>query len=313
MKQDKSPKFKYSKVLLPVIHVESWEQAEKNLEICKGTEADGVFLISHSLNDRELLKIAKDLKLENPNYWMGINLLGMKTTEAFWNADFMDAIWVDNAFTSDCEIPKHEAGRMMSFLYNREKPSMFGGVAFKYQPKDENLQETCRLAQKFVDVITTSGDKTGQPPTLQKIKELHSYVGDVPLAIASGITYDNVEQFLPYVNYFLVSTGISKSFAELDGNKVSELAKKIHAGYQRKNVLPVTPKPVKYVLDIWPQQEKELWEQGTWIYQEGQYQIPNGTHCNYVADLNRSIPRTNWVFDESPYKTIIRQLMLAGY
>lgn len=230
MKQNKAPKFKYSNALLPVIHVESLEQTEQNLKICQNSDVDGVFLISHSLNDRELLQIAKYLKQENPNYWMGINLLGMTTTEAFWNADFMDAVWVDNAFTSNCEIPEHEAGRMMSFLYNREKPPMFGGVAFKYQPKDENLKETCRLAQKFVDVITTSGDATGQPPTLQKIQELHSYVGDVPLAIASGIAVDNVEQFLPYVKYFLVSTGISDTFTEFNQEKVAQLTKRIHHG-----------------------------------------------------------------------------------
>lgn len=105
---------------------------------------------------------------------------------------------------------------------------MFGGVAFKYQPKDENLKETCRLAQKFVDVITTSGDATGKPPTLQKIQELHSYVGTVPLAIASGIDIDNVKQFLPYVKYFLVSTGISDTFSQLNQLKVHNLAKVIH-------------------------------------------------------------------------------------
>lgn len=45
-----------------------------------------------------------------------------------------------------------------------------------------------------------------------------------PLAIASGITATNVEQFTPYADAFLVATGVSSSFHELDEEKMKKLA-----------------------------------------------------------------------------------------
>jgi uncharacterized protein len=53
-------------------------------------------------------------------------------------------------------------------------------------------------------------------------------LGGFPLAIASGITPENVEAYLPYVDAFLVATGISSSFTELDSERVRMLAEKVH-------------------------------------------------------------------------------------
>ena len=43
-----------------------------------------------------------------------------------------------------------------------------------------------------------------------------SAFGDVPLAIASGITPDNVHPYLDYADCYLVATGIGSSFSDLD-------------------------------------------------------------------------------------------------
>ena len=48
-------------------------------------------------------------------------------------------------------------------------------------------------------------------------------IGDSPLAIASGITLENVSQYLPIADCFLVATGISESFFELDPVRTREL------------------------------------------------------------------------------------------
>lgn len=47
------------------------------------------------------------------------------------------------------------------------------------------------------------------------------------LAVASGITCDNIDAYLPYIDVYLVATGISIDHYELDEVKVSELALKI--------------------------------------------------------------------------------------
>jgi predicted TIM-barrel enzyme len=64
---------------------------------------------------------------------------------------------------------------------------------------------------------------------LKKFKEMKENCGDTPLAVASGITPENVDQFLPYVDCFMVSTGISKSFHDLDPVKTHQLATLINA------------------------------------------------------------------------------------
>lgn len=63
---------------------------------------------------------------------------------------------------------------------------------------------------------------------MEKIATMKKAIGDKPLAIASGITLENVENYLPYTEYFLVATGISHTFNELDPVKVGELCKAIH-------------------------------------------------------------------------------------
>ncbi len=54
-------------------------------------------------------------------------------------------------------------------------------------------------------------------------------IGDHALAVASGITPENVGDFLPYVDAFLVASGIEKRFGYFDAGKLGALADAIHA------------------------------------------------------------------------------------
>ena len=71
-------------------------------------------------------------------------------------------------------------------------------------------------AVPYLDVITTSGTATGQAASLSKIRQIRAAIGDHPLAIASGLTPENITSYLPYANCFLVATGISRSFEMFD-------------------------------------------------------------------------------------------------
>lgn len=206
--------FKNAKIVLPVIHVESISQARNNVLICQEANADGCFLIGHEVNDDELIGISYELVSEFQDFWMGINCLGSSPMESIKNASFMDGVWTDNVF--DSQVESDYQG-----IY-------FGGVAFKYQPVVKPLQEACIDSKAFVDVVTTSGPATGAAPDLSKIQLMREYLGDHPLAIASGITVDNVSQFLPYVDCFLVATGISHNWRDLDPVKMKLLVEKVH-------------------------------------------------------------------------------------
>ncbi len=89
----------------------------------------------------------------------------------------------------------------------------FGGVAFKYQRPVEDLTSAARIAARYMDVVTTSGPGTGIAAARDKIVAMKEAVGDLPLA----------------ADCFLVATGISRSFTELDLEKVNRLLGRVRA------------------------------------------------------------------------------------
>ena len=103
----------------------------------------------------------------------------------------------------------------------------FGGVAFKYQREVEDVAAAARAALSYVDVVTTSGQGTGEAPAIAKIRAMKAAIGEVPLAIASGIRPENVGDYRGICDCFLVATGISSSASELDGARVAKLVAKL--------------------------------------------------------------------------------------
>ena len=95
-----------------------------------------------------------------------------------------------------------------------------------------------------VDVVTTSGTQTGYAPDVEKVAVMRRALderalalssGGLPgseegnaLAIASGVTPVNIEVFLPYVDAYLVATGIEDRFGVFDPKRVRDLAAAIH-------------------------------------------------------------------------------------
>ncbi len=216
------------KVLIPVIHVVDMGQMLKNLEVAVSNGADGVFLISHgSVSYRKLIKMHnKAIKLY-PHFWIGLNFLDLPGKTVFDKIpDSVNGIWVDNGGINDDNI---EQAKLISKSIKRSsfKGLYFGGVAFKGQ-YFKNAKKCASLAVDFMDIVTTSGTMTGKAASLKKIISMKKAIGDESLAVASGITIENVKEYLPYVDYFLVATGISINFHELDPVKVKELSKIVH-------------------------------------------------------------------------------------
>ena len=219
-----------TKAFFPVIHVSSDEQmARRSVDIARKSGADGVFLISHSIGSRLLLSIYSRVRQDHPDWWIGINRLDVSPEVSLFTApEDMSAVWTDGtvALRRYNEIRQIQAGRKSwDGLY-------FGGVAFKYRPhvEKDDFPFLSRAATEFTDVITTSGEKTGSPPAVEKIRIMREAIGEFPLAIASGITAKNVTQFIPYVDAFLVASSIIDSFYSLlDYEKTKKLAERIHA------------------------------------------------------------------------------------
>jgi uncharacterized protein len=217
--------------LFVVIHVMDKEQVLRNTRIAVEEGADGIFLIDHHEFHATPKLLKESFEVARGAYSdlrIGLNFLGMRVDQAYHYApEETFAIWSDN---SRAELSPEGIDRIKQtwrkYHYGDSlHPLYFGGVAFKYQNEEEDPAQAAKTASRFLDVITTSGTRTGTPPTVEKIRLMRDAIGDHPLAIASGITPDNVSLFLPYINCVLVATGISKSDTELDAKLVSRLRK----------------------------------------------------------------------------------------
>jgi len=210
-------KFPTPHVVLPVIHVATERQALRNASIAYDAGADGVFLINHTTSSAELLDIHAAVAAAFPAWWIGVNCLDLEPRNVFGAVSRrVDGVWVDNAMIDE-EGAEQTAGQRVLDAQREHgwNGLYFGGVAFKYQREVENLQAAARIARGYMDVVTTSGPGTGQAAHVEKIRTMKEALGDFPLAIASGITPDNISGYLPFSDCYLVATGISTDFDEL--------------------------------------------------------------------------------------------------
>jgi len=210
--------FSHKHVVLPVIHVKSQQQALRNAQIAYEAGADGVFLINHTINAEGLLAIQNAVANVYPDWWVGVNCLGLSPGDVFARiSPRIAGVWVDNAMILENQRNQSEAQAVLNARQQSGWNGLyFGGVAFKYQRHVDDLCAAAKTARDFMDVVTTSGPGTGKPAHVEKIRIMKSSLEDFPLAIASGITPDNVADYLPYSDCYLVATGISRSFDDLD-------------------------------------------------------------------------------------------------
>lgn len=223
-------RFTKQHVLLPVVHAENGEQTLRNVGIAHDAGADGVFLINHGITYTELLEHYATVREAFPRFWIGINFLDLGRRGIKALPESANGIWTDNAgiieHHSDPTAGARRDWRERQFIGWRG--IYFGGVAFKYQkPEVVDMARVAELAAPFVDVVTTSGPGTGEAADPEKIRLMKEAIGDKPLAIASGITPENISEYLPYADCFLVATGISSSHTELDPSLVYQLARQL--------------------------------------------------------------------------------------
>lgn len=209
--------FNRARVLLPVVHCCDEVQATSQALLAREHGADGVFLINQGgLNAEAVVHVALNVMAASPGWFVGVNLLGRDGIDLGYLARDLDGVWEDSA---DPELADVYPG-----LY-------FGGVAFKYQaPVHSDLlgSVALRAARQGISVVTTSGPATGEPAPIEKVQVMRSALGDHALALASGITPENVGEFLPYVDAYLVASGIERSFGEFDPARLRALADTVH-------------------------------------------------------------------------------------
>jgi predicted TIM-barrel enzyme len=228
--------FGVSHVLLPVVHPSSWDEALHSVAVAVDAGVKGVFLIDQGLSAPEVLRLMLTVRERWPSLWLGVNLLAFGPAKGLGVAldalgGRLDGLWGDNAGVDENASEQPKAQKLLTARRERGWNGLyFGGVAFKYQREvaASDLGKAARAAVPYVDVICTSGPGTGHAADVDKVAALRAGVGpDVAMALASGVTAENVAQYLPYVNAFLVGTGIEESFGVLDAVKVATLQQRI--------------------------------------------------------------------------------------
>jgi hypothetical protein len=231
-----SPRFKSAftnrHVVLPVIHVESESQALRNVELALDAGSDGLFLINHSIGSEALLEIHAAVACRFADAWIGVNCLDLLPTDVFRRiSERVGGVWADNAMIDESNDQQPYAQRVLDARdVHSPRTLYFGGVAFKYQRHVDDLASAAKKAAEFMDVVTTSGPGTGQAAHVDKIRAMKQALGEFPLAIASGITPDNIGAYLPHSDCYLVATGIGKSFSDLDRGLLDRLIAQVR-GY----------------------------------------------------------------------------------
>lgn len=224
-------------IVLPVIHVLDAPQALSNMSIAFGEGATGIFLINHDFQKEDLLPILETARKEFPEAWIGVNFLAVTGLDAFpvlgdleRQGVSIDAYWADNARIDEtrAETDQPEADAIdAARAASNWRGLYFGGTAFKVQRAvpAEFFGVAARIAARHMDVVTTSGLKTGMAPDLSKIRTFRSALNDRALALASGVTPDNAGEYAPFVDAFLVATGINHEgdFYNIDPKRLKQL------------------------------------------------------------------------------------------
>ena len=212
--------------IIPVIHTVDFKQVTHNIQLCHANGIDDIFLIDHRVTDTSIEDIKNYIdwtRTNIPDMRIGVNFLQLDTIEALEKSkEFnIDYIWADRSYIENKTLDVAEK----AYYAHKGIQLYFGCVAFKYQRPIKNLEWTCRTACEYMDVITTSGSKTGVPPSIEKIKKMRAYIGNKPLAIASGITPENKSLFIDYVDYFLVASSIIDKNEMIIESRLKELIK----------------------------------------------------------------------------------------
>lgn len=228
--------------IYPVIHIDSEAQATEQATLALESGADGVYLIDHhNTHDTALLLSAyNSVKGTFPSGFVGLNFLQRHSSALAFRellaakaSDVIDeypsALWVDYADTDkeETEALRTEQPELADILY-------LGGVAFKYTnaytaDAEKAADEAARLAP-FVDVVTTSGAGTGIAPSPEKIASMKKATSPKPLAVASGISIDNIEGYAGSFDQLLVSTSIEEEpySGIFNEKRLKELIDKAH-------------------------------------------------------------------------------------
>lgn len=224
------------RMVLPVVHHLDDLLTLQQANLALNCGADGVFLIAHGGDNDALIPLAETLKATRPDALVGINLLGLGAREAYHRGleACLDMVWADAPGITSKGASPEAAWLSGDIDHYADGPLFFASVAFKYQPVENFPGGAAVMAKNMSMLPTTSGSATGSAPDLEKIRVMCEALQGGALAVASGMTPENVKDYLPYVTHFLVATGVSRDAHHFDEGRLTQFISCVRA-YEPKD------------------------------------------------------------------------------
>lgn len=218
----------YKKLFLVALHVKDYYQAIREAaKMLTPNGAHGVILVNNGLKISSkkseypsLFDTAMELKSKvGDKYLVGINPLDLRTAkeaiEILYETVDQYGIWPDVLWTDTHPIVEKSSRVYIpeSILFDIKgmETAYYGSISFKGQPEPHDLETVALLGSRNFHTVVTSGPGTGQPADVEKIKKMSEIVGSDKLALASGVTTENLYQYFEYVNTFIVGTSLQQS------------------------------------------------------------------------------------------------------
>lgn len=192
-----------------------------------------------NMNDVEASLVL--LEKERPMVVRGVNVLDdYFTSYRFaqqYGGTFMQ---VDSAAGHLVPDDDKKYGEMIKPLRESSNLFVLGGVRFKYQPylSGRSLETDLMIAKERCDAIVVTGEKTGMPTSLEKVKEFRDILNEFPIIIGAGMTPENCFDQLKISDGAIVGStfkldGITSN--EVDPERVKRLMEKVFLIRARKN------------------------------------------------------------------------------
>lgn len=214
-------------IFLPVVHVVDPDQTFSEVDVVLSNGAEGFFLIAHKLPFHHLTEIFNKVRNLHPTAWMGVNYLDLRADSATRMVAHMadcDGLWVDSLGCKEPDMNPTRLSGLARYLGAGGTWRFFAGTNFKYQIEETDPDAVTRRNSELFDVVCTSGPATGSPPEIEKILRMRRQLAGTPLAVASGISAENIEHFLDYVDCFMVASSLEIEHGQMDPEKVRRLA-----------------------------------------------------------------------------------------
>lgn len=221
---------KTTKIFLPVLACSTYEQFCNNIDnlfpYVNNEGLSGIFLISSDYDNKIIEEVFIYSKKKYPSLWVGVNLLSRNpyTIANFLHKYKPDGLWMDQSFISSDKYQNIPEYFLNIFKKCDWHGLYFGGTLFKYQPDVCDKETVIKNSLPFMDIITTSGDATSIPISLDKLKLVSSNLKNTNIiATASGNNIDTIKRDISNVNIFLFRS----YFVDNDDNYIIEKIEKL--------------------------------------------------------------------------------------